>query len=358
MRKITIEDVAAKAGVSVSTVSRVLNNNPKVDKALSSRVQETIDALGYVPNAGARYIRSGASDLISMIIPSPSNQFFAQILEGAMDTALEHEYKIIAYSSDGSEQKDIKCLHSVASSPSSGLIYCPISVASTEHLNVVLSKKLPVVIAARRATMKGLPHVYVDNVKGCYTATRFLLVQGRRNIAFFAGFWEKPANDVEGLLDIFYSEKKGAYSSLDRLEGYMEALKEFGVEFKSSLLHMTEYDYAGGYKAVKEFLPKMVEFDAVICSNDWVASGVLQALQEQNISVPEDVSIIGYDNAQVAPISRPTLSTVQQLPHKIGNYAVESLIDLIEGKKVEDKIVETSLIVRNSTAVKNKTTYR
>ncbi len=352
MKQVTISDVAKEAGVSVSTVSRILNNNPSVAPELRDRVQSTIEKLGYVPNASAQYVRTGNSRILGMIVPTASNQYFGKIIDGALDCALEQGYRVTAFSSDGNAEKDIQCLYSVASSAAAGLIYCPISVASSDHLNVVFSKKMPVVIASRRGIIPGVPHVYTDDVEGGYTVTKFLLHQGHRRIAFFAGFWENPATNVEELMKLMDSDQRGAYSSLDRLAGYQRALEEAQVPFDRNLVTMTSYNYDSGYSSMKRFLTSMTEFDAVICSNDWVASGVLQALQEQNISVPGQVSIVGYDNTEVARISRPMLTSVRQLPYDIGYAAVNMVIAMLRGRNVEDKMIGTDLIVRNSTAVK------
>jgi len=352
VKRVTISEVAKEAGVSVSTVSRILNNHPNVTPELRNRVQDAIKKLGYIPNASAQYVRTGNSRILGMIIPTASNQYFGKILDGALDCALEKGYRITTFSSNGNAEKDIQCLYSVAASAATGLIYCPISVASSEHLNVVFSKNMPVVIASRRGIIPGVPHVYTDDVQGGYTVTKFLLHQGHRRIAFFAGFWENPASNVDELMELMDSDQRGAYSSLDRLAGYQKALQEAGVPFDQNLIAMTSYDYDGGYKAMKRYLTSMTEFDAVICSNDWVASGVLQALQEQNISVPGQVSVVGYDNTEVARISRPMLTSVRQYPYDIGYTAVNMLIAMLKGRTVEDKMIGTDLIVRNSTAVK------
>ena len=152
------------------------------------------------------------------------------------------------------------------------------------------------------------------------------------------------------LLWNFNQSNARAKNSLEA--GYQRALEEAQVPFDRNLVTMTSYNYDSGYSSMKRFLTSMTEFDAVICSNDWVASGVLQALQEQNISVPGQVSIVGYDNTEVARISRPMLTSVRQLPYDIGYAAVNMMIAMLRGRSVADKMIGTDLIVRNSTAVK------
>lgn len=352
MQKITISDVAKQAGVSISTVSRVLNKNSTVDETLKRKVQKTIEEMGYVPNANARSIRAGNSNLLSVIIPTTEIAIFASVLQGVMDTAEANGLRVNVYSSKGDKRRDLQCLRDACACSSSGIIYCPISESDREYLETVLAKDIPVVIVMRRGVMPGIPHIYMDDFGGEYKATRYLIQQGHRRIAFFAGFWEKPAQDVEGMLAMMETEQRGAYSTLERLAGYKKALAESGLEFDTGLIQLTRFDYKSGYDAMKEFLSSLVNFDAVLCGNDLVATGVLQALKEQKIAVPERVSLIGYDDSDLARISNPGLTSVRQFPYTIGANAVKALMDMEQGKNVENQKLEAVFTIRTSTAMK------
>lgn len=354
MQKITISDVAKQAGVSISTVSRVINKNSKVDEALKWKVQKTIEELGYVPNANARSIRAGNSNLLSVIIPTAEIAIFASVLQGIMDTAQANGLRVNVYSSKGDKQRDLQSLRDACACSSSGIIYCPISGSDREHVETVLARDIPVVIVMRRGVMPGIPHIYMDDFGGEYKATKYLIQQGHRRIAFFAGFWERPARDVNGILALMDTEQRGAYSTLERLAGYRKALDEAGMEFDTSLIKLTRFDYKSGYDAMKEFLSSLVDFDAVLCGNDLVATGVLQALQEQKISVPERVSLIGYDDSDIARISNPGLTSVCQSPYRIGEMAVKALLDMEMGEAVGNQKLEAGFTIRTSTAMKNR----
>lgn len=354
MQKITIHDVAREAGVSVSTVSRVINANDTVNEALRERVMQTVEQLGYVPNASARSVRAGGSKLISVIIPTARIAVFAEALQGIMCEAMKRGYRVNVYSSNGDEQQDLACIESIASSGSSGLIYCPISRMPHECLKKVQQRRIPVVIALRRNVVPGLPHVYMDDELGGYRAAKYLLQQGRRRIAFFAGFWSAPCEGVNGVLEMLDSDHRGAYTTLERMTGYRRALAEEGIPLDKELISLTGFDYKSGYRAMNSFLSTLTSFDALICGNDLVAAGAMEALQEQNISVPERISVIGYDDSEVARIAHPKLTSVSQCAYDIGCQAVDMLLRAVCGEPVADNCLPTTLIIRASTAMKNE----
>lgn len=201
--------------------------------------------------------------------------------------------------------------------------------------------------------MPGVPHIYMDDFGGEYRAAKYLIQQGHRHIAFFAGFWTRPAEDVDGILNLMDAEGRGAYSTLERLAGYRKALDEAGMEFDKRLISMTRFDHKSGYEAMNEFLSTLVPFDSVLCGNDLVATGALQALKEQKIAVPERVSIVGYDDSDLARISHPRLTSVRQLPYTIGEKAVEALMRMAEGRRVENQKLDAALTIGMSTAAKS-----
>ncbi len=354
MQKITIHDVAREAGVSVSTVSRVINSNDSVNEELRERVTHTVERLGYVPNASARSVRVGDSKLISVIIPTARIAVFAEALQGIMCEATRRNYRVNVYSSNGDEQQNLACIESIASSGSSGLIYCPISKMSNNCLQKVQQRGIPVIIALRRNVVPGLPHVYMDDEMGGYRAAKYLLQQGRKRIAFFAGFWSAPCEGVNGVVEMLDSGHRGAYTTLERMAGYRRALAEEEIPLDKELISITSFDYKSGYRAMNSFLSTLTPFDALICGNDLVAAGAMEALQEQNISVPERISIIGYDNSEVAQIAHPKLTSVSQCAYDIGCQAVDMLLRAIGRETVTDSCLPTTLIIRASTAMKDE----
>lgn len=349
MKRPTVTDVAALAQVSVSTVSRVINDNSKVDPTLVARVNAAIVELGFTPNASARNMRAKRSDSISIIIPTV---FFSEILRGAVDEAFEKNYKLMTYASNGCADREVECLERVAASGSGGLIYCPTAIKGARHLDILTSKGIPIIIAARHDILSGVPHVYTDHVSACYRATKYLLRYNHRHIAFFAGFWDEHPATVDDLLDMRGMKFSGLYSALDRLAGYELALTEFGLELDKSLIFITGFEYGDGYSVCKKAMANLCEFDAIICPTDRVAAGALQALQEQNVHVPQQVSIIGYDDGVFAQSTRPTLTAVHQLSYEIGQTAIRAVSDMMQGIPINDTVLDAQLIVRDSTTAK------
>ncbi|MPM85447.1 Catabolite control protein A [bioreactor metagenome] len=312
-----------------------------------------MEDLQFIPNINARSIKGFRGKVIGLIVPSYYDDFFSKILEGVLKAAESFGLRVIVFSCHGDAALEGDCLKSAAASGICGLLYCPSAEISAEKLCSIFPKDFPTVIVYRRDMVKGIPHIYHDNINGGYLATKYLLRQGHQNTAFFASFWQKPCDDIDGLLALMNTSKCGAYSSLDRLAGHIKALEENGIPFDKSLLFSIGYGFDNGYKGAKDFLSKMRDFDAVICGNDSVAAGVMQALREQNISVPEQVSLVGYDDSIFATIARPQLTSVRQEPYRLGFESAEMLTGLMQGQTVKDRIIDMQLVVRDSTSVKH-----
>jgi LacI family transcriptional regulator len=355
-QKPTIADVAAQAGVSIATVSRVMNRSGGVETALRLRVEAAARALSYLPNRYARGMRrsgpGGDEKLVGVILPSAADTFFAHALEEILRAAGEKGIRIILLSCQGDADREPACIESAAAAGIDGLLYCPCAGAGARRLFDFFPPGFPVVIFFRRAMVEGLPHIYYDNEQGGYLAAKYLLRQRRRRVAFLGSFW-RHAGAAADLFGMLKDEKRGAYSALDRLAGYIRALEEYGVELREELLFpLTGFGFEAGRKGIRDFLARMCDFDAVMCANDEVAAGVIAGLREQQYAIPEAVSVIGYDDLSYATATRPALTTVRQDPRILGEGAVEMIHALMGGKTVEDHLIPMSLVIRESTAVK------
>lgn len=353
-QKITIKEVAKQAGVSIATVSRVLNGEKSVAPSLQDRVREAVQILNYVPNANARNIRGGDPGTIGVIVPDVGDDFFSKILEGLIQGAEAHGKSILTFSCHGKTGREWKCLEQAAQVGVSSLIYCPQGEIDAGDIYKLFPGDLPLVILYRRDILERVPHIYHDNVKGGYIATKYLLLQGRRRIAFLASAWGNPFKHAGELVRASEGQRAGAFSATDRLRGYWKALNEFQVPFDMELIRLSDFGYDSGYVAGKRLLSSLIDFDAVIAGNDVLAAGVMQALSEQNIKIPEKVSIIGFDDSIHAKIAIPKLTSVKQRPFLIGREAIRMLEDVKAGKKVQDYVVDVELIVRDSTSQKER----
>ena len=351
-KRVTINDVARISGVSVATVSRVVNKNETVDPLLRSRVEKTVKELGYIPNTFAKNIRRPDNKSIAVLLPSLSNPFFAQIAEGIALSCTAIGKIPLFFSFHGDSNNELDCLKEAKQAGVSGILYCPNGEIDPRIIFTIFPKDFPLVIFYRRNVMENIPHIYQDNILGGYLATKYLLLHGRRRIVFIANSWGKPFPDKESLIQAMTGPTSGTYSMVDRLIGYEKALKEFDIPLDPSLLFFSSFSYQDGYLCSKQLLSSMIDFDAVFCGNDSVAAGVMQGLGEQGLTIPGQVSIVGFDDSVVSTITRPTLTTVKQNPKEIGLQAVEMLADIQKGQTVDERKIGVSLVVRDSTSQK------
>ncbi len=346
-KKVTITDVAKEAGLSIATVSRVINHARNVDPQSEKLIRLAMKKLGYVPAQ-----KKQKACLMALIVPSLENPFFSSVVEGVMKQANQAGCRVVVYSANGNAEQEQKCLLDAAALGVSSLLFCPLSDACAGLLPSLFAPDFPLVIVYRRDYLKGACHIYYNNIEGGYVAAKYLLRSNHRHIAFFASFWQPPKEGIDELVMKLDHPNRGSYSSLDRMEGYRRALSEFSLPFEASLISITGYDFHSGYATAKDFLSRLCDFDAIICCNDAVAAGVLQALGEQHIAVPQQVSILGYDDSFLSEIARPALSSIHQDPRMLGECAFEQLQRLAGGGRCEDIVLQPTLRIRNSSRMR------
>lgn len=347
-KSVTMKDVAAHANVSASTVSRVINGKIDEDAPIARAVLRAAEELNYRPNAAARFMKGQSTGTIGMILPDIAIPFFTGIASGAITRAQKNNNNIIIASSNGCIQQEKRSLEHLSRSVLDGLIYCPIARNGTFH-EIEYFKNIPVVVAYRRDVIPNRPQVYVDNIKGGYMATKYMLRLNRKRICFLAGFWDPP-NDSASILEMSASSEAGFYTTLDRFKGYLKALEEEGIPYDPSLVFITKYSHDSGYHVTREIISKVMDIEGILAPNDLVASGAIKFLTEQGISVPEDISVIGYDDSLIAEVSTPSITSINQNSHEVGTASVDMMLDLLKGKKVKDHIVDVNLSIRKSTA--------
>lgn len=353
MKKPTIKDVAQLAGVSIATVSRVLNGKDNVQEIYIQRTMDAVKALNFKPNIAARSIRGQSGKLIGMIVPEITTPFFSRIANGAVTRAQELGQTILLKVSNREGAIEQRCLEQLADLPLDGLIYSPLDTDDAYHeYNLA---KLPTVFVARRQVFPGAPHIYVDNFNSGYIATKYFIRLGRKRICFIGGFWLPDAVNRRELIDCDYnSRKSGMQSGYDRYLGYRKALHEDGLPFDEELIYISGFDYEAGYHVMKGIFEKMIDLDAVIAPNDMVAAGIMNFLKQQNIPVPESISVIGHGDVLIPEIAEPSLTSIKQNPIEVGRQAVDAVNRLLNGEKTEDVVVDVSLSIRASTCQKNE----
>ncbi|MBZ0285730.1 MAG: LacI family transcriptional regulator [Anaerolineae bacterium] len=331
-----LEDIAKKAGVSRSTVSRVINKEPYVSEKTRQRVLAVIEQEGFSPNPAARALVTQRTFIIGVVIPGnidvffTDNSYYPMLLQGIAVAAHERDFALLLWLGQSHDDRDHFTRKVLGNRQMDGLVIA--SLQSDHPLIVSLPDfKVPLVTVDRPEMFyEQISYVTVDNVRAAIEAVSHLISLGRRRIAH-----------ITGHLTITDGQ--------DRLLGYRRALEQAGIPFDPLLVHEGNFSYEQGYEGMKRLLASQP--DALFAAGDTIAMGALQALREAGLRVPEDVAIVGFDDLDEAFESKPPLTTVRQPVQQKGAQAAHLLIDLIEGKRVgpHHVLLPTELIVRQST---------
>lgn len=329
---VTIKDIAYLAGVSKTTVSKVINNkDDSISKSTRDKILQIMKEQNYVPNKLAQSLVTKRTKTIGLLIPDIRNPFFTDISRGAEDFARKEGYNIIFCNTDEDYEKEVECVSMLCEKMIDGIIFAPSSNTSDKkHLYSDL--KTPVVLVDRKielANAKGI--VKVDNKNGTYEGTKHLIKQGHRNILYLSG---PLKNDI----------------SKERLQGYIMALEKSDILVKEENIVEGEYKYEWAYEFIKNL--DEIKYTAICCGNDLIAIGAIQALKEKKFKIPEDVSVVGFDDIETAKLIDPSLTTIRQPAYEMGEKASEILIDNLKnnsGESAKTITFKQQLIIRNST---------
>ncbi|AVL00228.1 catabolite control protein A [Pediococcus inopinatus] len=315
---VTIYDVAREAGVSMATVSRVVNGNQNVKPATRQRVNDVIDKLDYRPNAVARGLASKKSTTIGVIIPDVTNGYFASLARGIDDVASMYKYNIIMENSDENDQKEMMVLNTLLAKQVDGIIFMGNRV--NDKLREEFShSRTPIVFAGSVDDQESVPSVSIDYVKSTEEAVSKLIAEGNKKVAFISGSLSEPIN--------------GQY----RLAGYKEALKKAGYKFDEKLIFETDYSYEAGIKLASQL--KGTDISAAFVGDDRLAAGVLNGLTDQGVKVPDEFALITSNDTQVAQLVRPQLTSITQPLYDIGAVSMRLLTKLMNKEEIEEPTI-------------------
>lgn len=332
MKQITIKDIARELGISVSTVSRALKDNPEISKATKEMVRESARRLNYKPNLMASNLRTNKNTTLGVIIPEVNHHFFASVLDGIEQAANEAGYSILICQSHENMEKEIQNVQTLLHSRVAGmLIGVSKETMHLHHLQEVLNSNTPLVLFDRPCPSLQCDQVVSDDYAGAYSAVEHLIQTGCKRILYFSSSMN---------LEVAHR----------RYQGWRNALQKHG------LWHSTDdIIIADTRELAIEELPKQMNADqrpdAIFCVNDHCASGVLYAAQKLGLRVPEDLSICGFSDAPLARITTPMLTTVEQHGTEIGTHAMQALLRKLNGdtRTPHTEIVRTNLVVRGTT---------
>lgn len=330
--KVTIKEVATRAGVSTATVSHVLNNTRFVSEELRETVLKAIRETGYFRNEVARGLRRGATATIGLMIPDNSNPFFAEMARIIEDWGFSKGYSTILCNSSGNLEREVAYIDTLISKQIDGVIIIA-SHSNYTHLMEFKKRKIPMILVDRDFPLILGDIILVDNDSGGYIATKYLIDLGHEKIACLTG-----PSDVT--------------PSADRVKGYYRALKEAGIKIRNDYVITGDFELESGEYAMKKLLSLEDVPTALFACNDIMAIGALRHAKSANINVPVDISIIGFDDIQLDSIVSPSLSTVAQPIKEIATTASVMLIDKIQNnaEEIDGKriILDTHLIIRDS----------
>lgn len=329
-----LKDVAALAGVSVKTVSNVINDYPFIKPETRDRVQRAVAELGYRPNISARRLRTGRSELIALSLPEIATPYFAEMASLIVDAAEQLGWTVLIDRTSGERSHEQRTTAGIRADLIDGSIVSPLSMTASDL--AALRPGHPVVLLGERLASAGADHVAVDNVAAAHEATTHLVELGRKRIAAIG------------------AQPQDAGTAALRLEGYRAALSQAGLRpVKELVAPGREFHRMDGYRAMQRLLSLKRPPDAVFCFNDLLAQGCLRAAAEAGLRVPDDVAVVGFDDIEECRFGTPTLTSIAPDKEFIAVTAVDLLSRRVRGDRTtspQDVVARHRLVVRESTA--------
>jgi LacI family transcriptional regulator len=333
----TINDVAKRAGVSAMTVSRVVNGTGYTSTKARTRVEAAIEELGYVPNALARQLRSKRTKTIALVVSDISNPFFTTIARGAEDVAARRGFSVMYCNTDESETEEERYLLMLIERQVDGVLLVPARSSGTSF-QLLQAHHMPVVVLDRRVAARNVDSVLCDSEEGAHALTRHLVDLGHRRIAVLTG-------------------RRDVSTSVDRVAGCRRALEEAGLALDDRLVHYGGFNFGGlnqadGHRMAEEVLAAEGERPtAIFAANNFIAFGAIRALREAGVRVPEDMSVVAFDDLPEGWVAEPFLTVAAQPASEIGRRAAAMLLDRISGDldaTGESVVLPVEVIIRRS----------
>lgn len=332
MKKTTIYDVAKRAGCSTATVSMVLKNSDRITSERKKHVIKVIEEMNYIPNHFAQGLNTKRNMAIGLVVPDMENPVFSKMITGVEEYVDKKGYRLILGVCNHNRDKEAVYLDLIHNNHVDGMIVFPTFLDNTKKIiDDWEASEFPVVLCGLSFEDSSISYVKCDSRMGAYMATDHLIERGRRKIAFIAPVFEKSMADT-------------------RINGYMDALRVNGIDFDESLTVYCQQSFDSVYEAAKDLLND-AKPDSIVCLYDYIAIPVMRAASELGLKIPEDISVIGYDNIDVSGYLPVALSTVETQSVRIGELAAEIMVNKINGTicKHDQIVLQPKLIIREST---------
>lgn len=336
MKKLTIKDIAKQFNVSISTVSKALNDSYEISEATKEKIQKYAKENNYKPNFNALSLKNRSTKTIGVIMPTMLNYFFAQVFKGIEKTALENGYKVITCISNQSFEKEVEIIEMLSNGSIDGFL---LSMAKEtelnnkfDHFKESIENGTPIVMFDRVAQSIECDKVITDDLNSASSTVEFLYKKGHKKIAF-----------VSTISDLHIGKQ--------RLLGYKKGLEKVGLPFdKNLVLNILERDYKKYKNRLKPFI-KSRDIDAVIATGESVAVSTMKAIKKNEKKIPKDVSVIAFSNGILSRHSSPKMTTISQHGEQMGSTATQILIDKLKNKNTDvvTKVITTDVVIRDST---------
>ena len=332
----TIREVAQLAGVAPITASRVINDSGYASKDVRQRVKQAAEQLNYVPNVLARSLKSKRTHTLALVITDITNPFWTTVARGVEDTASEKDYNVIFCNTDESAQKQKTYLQTLIQKQVDGVLLVPAS-SDENPIEFLRQQKVKVVLLDRSLPNTNADVIRCNSEGGAYQLVKLLINLGHRKIGIFRGPF-------------------GVSSADDRMAGYQRALQETGLEINSQLVFSGEFSVESGYQMTKRLLSMSPRPTAMFASNNFIAIGALKALRDAQVAVPDEMSVVGFDDLPLAIVVDPFLTVADQPAYEMGCLATQRLLEHLDGEvndEVRETILPVTIIERKSTKAIN-----
>ncbi len=329
-KRITMADVAREAGVSLMTVSRVINNKGEVNTTTRKHVLAIVEQLGYRPSSIARGLATHHTRTLGLVVPDIANSFFAELARGAEHAAYAQEYNVFLCNTNEDQKRELAVLQSLEEQRVDGVLLCS-SRLEEPVLREAIASHAAVVLFNRSLSGDNVGAVVIDDVYGGQIATQHLLRTGHQTVGFLAG----PATSFSGRL---------------RTQGYQQAMAQAGAGDVTAWISYCSPTVTGGREAALDLLNRQSMLTALFCYNDLVAVGALQACAESGRNIPGDIAVVGFDDIPLAALVTPTLTTCRLPRYELGRQSMQLLLECITGcaEECNRLVVRPELVIRAS----------
>ena len=334
---VTIHDISKSLGIDSSTVSRALNNSPRVSQKTKDKIVNKANEMGYQRNSLASKLRTNKTHSIGVIVPRISRQFFSSVIAGVEETAFDAGYDVIICQSLESFEREKKLMETLTSNRVDGiLISISMQTTTYEHFIEYQKQGFPILFFDRHCDLAQSTNIIIDDYKISFEATEHLIQQGCKHIVHFSG----PST-----LEMY----------IKRTNGYKAALIKYGIPIREEYILESQLMQEDGIVLAKRIL-KLQKVDAVFSGNDTAAISAMQHLKENGVQIPKDIAFVGFSNEPISAVMEPSLTTIRQPDFEMGKIATTLLFEQIENKsmhpKSQVKILEPELVIRNSSRKK------